>query len=867
MSIATVRTTCPYCGVGCGVEARIEDDSLIATEGDSCHPGNRGRLCVKGTHLVDTPVAAGRLLEPVVDGQPTDWTEAIGTVAGRFRETIDRYGPQSVAFYLSGQLLTEDYYVANKLMKGFLGSGNVDTNSRLCMASAVAAHKRAFGEDVVPCSYEDLESCTLLVMVGSNAAWTHPVLYQRMAERQARGELKVVVIDPRRTATVDAADHHLAITPGSDIALFNGLLTYLADQRGVDEKFIAEHTQNFSASLAAARTDLSMVAQATGLTVDEVETFFRLFAEHPQTTTFFSQGINQSVRGTDQCNAIINCHLATGRIGKIGAGPFSITGQPNAMGGREVGGMANQLAAHMDFVPHHIDRVRRFWNAPNVATEPGLKAVDMFDAVAAGKVKAIWIMGTNPAVSLPDSEAVSAALAECPFVVVSECNEATDTASFAHVRLPAQPWGEKDGTVTNSERCISRQRRLLEPLGTALPDWEIVTGVAQALGYADAFNYNSPFEIFSEHVALTAFENSGDRMLNLDHLSDLDASGYEHLEPSSWPLDKRPFEDKWFMTDNGRARFVPVNTGESGRANGLLLNSGRMRDQWHTMSRTGFAPKLFQHARYPTVVMHPEDAGPREIDSGDLVQVVNTRGRVRLLARVSDEVQPGQIFAPIHWNNQFANAACISALYEAEVDPVSGQPGSKFADVECTRVSVGTWALLTSRGAMARAQLECAQFWAAFPHAGGWQYLLAGVRSPAELGLPDDGQEIITSCVGDHQRVLGRANGEVMWTFFASDIASLLPDPEAAASQLGGVLPDWQRLSSTSSEVSDTSRVVCTCFEIREQAIVDTITEGAVTVQALGEVLACGTNCGSCRPELAQYLAAYEEKWEVVSHG
>ncbi|MBC7800239.1 MAG: molybdopterin-dependent oxidoreductase, partial [Gemmatimonadaceae bacterium] len=507
-----VRSTCPYCGVGCGVVAR-PDGSVV---GDPAHPANFGKLCSKGSALAETLIDAGRLMHPTVDGAPATWDTAMGVVADRFRATIAEHGPDSVAFYVSGQCLTEDYYVANKLMKGFIGSANIDTNSRLCMASSVAGHVRGFGEDVVPGLYEDFERADLVVLVGANLAWCHPVLHQRLLAARARRGNRIVVIDPRRTATCEDADLHLPLAPGSDVALFAGLLAHLDRVGAVDAAWTAAHTLGLPDALTAAcATD---VAGVTGLDPRDIETFYRWFTETPLVVTAFSQGVNQSSAGTDKVNAILNVHLATGRIGRPGMGPFSVTGQPNAMGGREVGGLANQLAAHMRFTPADLDRVRRFWDAPNLATAPGLKAVDLFDAVADGRVRAIWIMATNPADSMPRAGGVRAALDACPFVVVSDCWP-TDTTAHAHVVLPAAGWGEKDGTVTNSERCISRQRPFRAPPGEARADWWMLAELGRRLGWAEQFAWTGPAAVWREHAALSAFENDGARVFDIGALA------------------------------------------------------------------------------------------------------------------------------------------------------------------------------------------------------------------------------------------------------------------------------------------------------------------------------------------------------------
>src|SRR6476646_6295172 len=525
-----------------------------------------------------------------------DWHDALDHVAHRLRHIVARDGPGAVAFYLSGQLLTEDYYVANKLMKGFIGSANVDTNSRLCMASSVAGHRRAFGADTVPGCYEDLDEADLLVLVGSNAAWCHPVLYQRMlANKQSRGA-RIVVIDPRRTDTVGEDDLFLGLKPGTDTALFSGLLVHLADHGALDRDYIEHHTSGFEDAIVRARClagSLSATALATGLSEADVAAFFRMFAGTPRVVTMSSQGVNQSAQGTDKVNAIVNCHLATGRIGKVGASPFSLTGQPNAMGGREVGGLANQLAAHMGFTPPDIDRVRRFWKAPRIATHEGLKAVQMFEAIARGKIKALWVMGTNPAVSLPDADIARDALKKLELFVVSENVRSNDTVNAgAHVLLPAHAWGEKSGTVTNSERRISRQRAFLTPAGEAKPDWWIVGEVAKRLGFGAAFDFNSVAEIFREHAGLSAFENDGARDFDIGALKLLSDESVDGLAPVQWPTrqdnsqpQQRFFAAGGFFSNDCKARFVAPETTalrtELSAARPLRLSTGRIRDQWH----------------------------------------------------------------------------------------------------------------------------------------------------------------------------------------------------------------------------------------------------------------------------------------------
>ena len=568
----TVRTTCPYCGVGCGLLAHADGRGGAAVAGDPTHPANLGRLCSKGSALGETVGLEGRLLHPMLrqpDGSlaRASWPAALDQVAQGFRTIIERDGPDAVAFYLSGQLLIEDYYVANKLMKGFIGSANVDTNSRLCMASSVAGQRRAFGSDTVPGSYADLDLADLIVLVGSNAAWCHPVLFQRVMRNKVERGARIVVIDPRRTVTAQEADLFLPIAPGTDTALFCGLLVHLAEHGALDAAYVQTHTTGFAETLVRARAiapDAGATARACGLAAADVARFFDLFGANTRTVTGFSQGVNQSAQGTDKVNAIINCHLATGRIGRPGMGPFSLTGQPNAMGGREVGGLANQLAAHMGFAPHEIDRVRRFWNAPRIATREGRKAVQMFEAIERGEIKAVWVMATNPAVSLPRAAAMREALARLELFVVSENVLSNDTVNAgAHVLLPAAAWGEKDGTVTNSERCISRQRAFLPPPEEAKPDWWIVSAVAQRLGFAEAFSYNSEADVFREHAALSGFENEGTRDFDIGGLAAISDDDYEALAPTQWPVragepagalpgEKRFFAEGGFFTPTAR---------------------------------------------------------------------------------------------------------------------------------------------------------------------------------------------------------------------------------------------------------------------------------------------------------------------------
>ncbi|MBO0710967.1 MAG: molybdopterin-dependent oxidoreductase, partial [Acetobacteraceae bacterium] len=743
-----MRTTCPYCGVGCGV---IAQGGAISP--DRAHPSNRGHLCSKGAALADTLDDSARLLTPRVFGRTASWTAALDLVAARFGETIAQYGPDSVAFYVSGQFLTEDYYVANKLMKGFIGSANIDTNSRLCMASSVAGHLRAFGEDIVPGVHEDWADADLVVLVGSNAAWCHPVLHQRLfAARAARG-VRVVVLDPRRTATAESADLHLPLAADADVLVFEGLLAYLDASGAVDRAWTARHVAGLGGALAQARAEageIGSVAARCGLDPEALETFYEWFARTERVLTVWSQGVNQSAAGTDKVNAIVNCHLATGRIGRPGMGPFSVTGQPNAMGGREVGGLANQLAAHLRFDrPADLDAARRFWGAPNLATRPGLRAVEMFDAVLSGQVKAIWIAATNPAASMPRAGRVRRALERCPFLVVSDC-WTTDTTGYAHVLLPAAGWSEKDGTVTSSERRISRQRAFRAPPGEARPDWWMFTEVARRMGWRDAFAWKNPAAVFREHAALSGFANDGGRLFDISELATLDDAGYDALRPVRWPLAAgatgeggRLFAAGGFPTEDGRARAVPTPwRGAASSGAMFVLNTGRVRDQWHTMTRTGLVPALMAHTPEPRLAINPLDAAALGLAEDDLLEVESAHGIVRLRADLRHAQRRGEVFAPMHWTDAFASTGPLTRLVAARLDPESGQPALKMTAARVRPARVHAHGLLLRRAGGPPSDL-C--HWVRMPLTGGNLYRLALLRPMPE---GDRGERLLHALLG-----------------------------------------------------------------------------------------------------------------------
>lgn len=858
-----VRTTCAYCGVGCGIVATPGGARSATIAGDAAHPANGGRLCSKGTHLGETVGLTGRLLHPMIGNRRANWDKALDLVAKKFRESIDRYGPDSVAFYVSGQLMTEDYYVANKLMKGFIGSANIDTNSRLCMSSAVAGHNRAFGEDVVPASYDDLDQADLIVLVGSNTAWCHPIVYQRIqAARAARGT-KLVVIDPRRTETCEGADLHLPVKPGTDVALMNGLLAWCDAEGITDPAFVADHVSAPEGFWDHIRTghDLWTTARTCDIAPALLEQFYKLFAATSRTVTMFSQGINQSIRGTDQVNAIINVHLACGRIGKPGAAPFSITGQPNAMGGREVGGLASTLAAHMDFAPDNVERVGRFWAAPNMATKPGLKAVDLFRAINEGRIKALWVMATNPAVSLPDAGRVREALESVPFLVVSDIMADTDSSTHAHVRLPAAGWGEKDGTVTNSDRTISRQRPFLPLPGEARPDWWIVKEVARRMGWRNAFAYDRPADIWREHARLTAYGNDGQRMLNLRAWATIGNDAYDAMEPFRW--GGTAFADGRFPTLDGRARLVLTKQMEVQEPLGqwpMTLNTGRYRDQWHTMSRTGLSPKLARHREEPLVEIHPRDAEVLGIVDGDLARVATAQGNSIFRVSLSEGQRPGEIFTPIHWTDQMSSGGRTGLLPRPLVDPHSGQPGFKSTPASVEKVAAEWKGFLILRDQAATGQpvkLPC--LWStriAVP--GGALYEIAGNGDPARLDafLPKGDRVEAMDASRGTRRIATIGEGRLNGVLFVTR-TGLLPSRDWLIGQLlvEGVGGSVLAARGPGSQ-PDKGATICVCFDIGLNQIVTAIREQQlVDVPGIGKALGAGTNCGSCRPALANILA------------
>jgi assimilatory nitrate reductase catalytic subunit len=820
-----VATTCCYCGVGCGVLAKVEKkNEIVSVRGDPDHPANRGHLCAKGLSLHKADPSFRGLFPEIGDRRAT-WDDALDFVAEKFRSVIQEHGPDSVAFYISGQLLTEDYYVFNKLAKGLIGTNNVDTNSRLCMASAVAGYKQTLGADAPPACYDDLDTAECVFIAGSNTAWAHPVLFRRLEAAQPR---HLIVVDPRRTDTARSATLHLQIAPGTDVALFNGILHIMRRQGWCDDEYIRQHTENFD---LLEDFPLARAAAICGVPADDIFEAARLFALSKSTLSLYCQGLNQSSSGTAKNAALINLHLATGQIGRPGAGPFSLTGQPNAMGGREVGGMANLLSAHRD-LSSEKDRneVAALWGVRSVPERPGKTAVEMFEAVRKGEIKAIWIACTNPAQSLPDQNLVHEALERAELVVVQDAYRNTETSAYADVFLPAASWGEKEGTVTNSERRISRVRAAVPPPGEARADWKIAVDFARKLcsffpGKEKLFEYQTPEDIFNEHRETTRGR-------------DLDITGLSYAllaerGPQQWPFPqgaatgrKRLYEDGVFPTPSGRARFVPTPyrpvAEQVDEHYPLRLTTGRLRDQWHTMSRTGTIAGLFAHEPEPRVGLHADDLAGLELKDSDLVRISSRRGHAFLRAATDPDLARGVVHVPMHWGARFLGGKGrrgVNELTTAALDPSSRQPELKHCAVRIEKADL-PWRLV----AIGPARFDALdEFMASTPYA-----VRTVVASGVRLSLAAE-----------------EAPGEEL-------VARIRATFGAEATVRAGDTPDsWLQ----GGGLSERGRTVCNCFDVAENDILAFLSESK-SLPALQASLKCGTNCGSCVPELRRMAAA-----------
>jgi len=894
------RSTCPYCGVGCGVVIEHDGGQITGVRGDPAHPANFGRLCTKGQtlHLTATPMVrqTRRLLTPSWGGEAMGWEAINERLAGRLAAIRAEHGPESIAFYISGQLLTEDYHAFNKLARAVIGTNHIDSNSRLCMSSAVVGYKQTLGSDAPPCNYEDIDHADCILIAGSNTAWAHPILFRRLeAARAAKPAQKLIVIDPRRTETAELADLHLAIKPGTDVALFHGLLHHMIWEGHVDARFVAEHTEGFEALKALVREmPPAKAARLCGIAEDDLRRAADWFATSAASLSLYCMGLNQSSSGAAKNTSLINLHLATAQIGRAGAGPFSLTGQPNAMGGRETGGMATLLPGHRD-PKSDADRaeVAALWGVPELPSAPGKTAVEIFEAAARGEIKALWIACTNPAQSMPDQALVRRALERCELVVLQEAFADTATAVYAHVLLPAASWGEKEGTVTNSERRISRVRAAIAPPGQARPDWQIARDVGRELqrllGRPEVFAAESAQALWTEHREATR-----GRDLDITGLSwaRLDSDG-----PQQWPFPEgastgraRLYEDRRFATANGRARFTAVAYKPPLDALGvkapLALSTGRMRDQWHGMSRSGLVPRLFGQEAEPCLCMHPQDLARRGLRSGDLARLTSARGRQLFKLRADDSLRVGHLHAPMHWGSEFVAGAGINALTQPGFCPDARQPELKFSAVSIERVDL-PWRLSAAVwGAEGRLLRE---FLPAFGEAGyahcvpvpgadeGWSFEGASAEP-----LPPEVLNRLVHLLGLHSaQVLRYADARrgrsrrlaVEGEGADAVLRALLLVGEAGVADW--LLPLWRerqpiqphaRQLLSPDPVGPTvqrSAQVCNCYDVSEARVRECLRrcsgspeERLASVQA---ELRCGTQCGSCLPVLRRLIKEKEE--------
>lgn len=897
-AVVETKATCCYCGVGCGVIIKTENHRIIDVKGDPDHPANFGRLCTKGSTLHLTAKLDARGLYPELrtersaERQRSTWDESLNYVVDKFADTIAKHGPDSVAFYISGQLLTEDYYVFNKLAKGLIGTNNVDTNSRLCMSSAVTGYKTTLGADAPPACYEDIDQTQCLFIAGSNTAFAHPIIFRRIEDAKAKNpDMKIVVVDPRRTDTAQFADLHLAILPGTDVALFNGLLHVMLWEGLLDMQYIRNHTEGFDALKETVREYTpKMVADICGISEKDIIQAAKWFGTGP-TLSMYCMGLNQSMHGTDKNAALINLHLATGHIGKPGAGPFSLTGQPNAMGGREVGGMANLLSGHRDLAnPEHRAEIAKLWDIEDVPAQPGKTAVEMFDAIKKGEIKAVWIACTNPAHSMPDLNNVLEAMQTAELVVLQDAFNNTDSNQYADVFFPATTWGEKEGTVTNSERRITRLQSASPKPGEARHDWEIVVDFAQrlekklatkSLSGASLFNYPTTESVFNEHR-----ETTRGRDLDITGLS------YQLLEqrgPQQWPFkegasvgEARLYTDGVFQKPNGKAQFHnAVYKGTADKTDArhpLHLLTGRLRDQWHGMSRTGTVAQLYNHVEEPVVSMNQDDMTRRQLKSGDIVKLSNKRGSLNIRVQQSEEVKPAETFIPMHWGSQTMSGLGVNALMPPTFDKTSKQPELKHTAIKIERLDL-PWQMTVMRACSNLNLIEnirtlLKQFDYAtcglYGRDHGMVVLRASHYSAPDaaiierldqmLGMVEDAPMLNYDDAkrGIHKRILVES-GQVTGVKLIGE--TLAADWLKQVMQQGQFTDELRRwalapLSSPPTGQKSRGKIVCNCFDVSENEIIETCEAGA-DFQTLQAKLQCGTNCGSCVPELKRLVKAH----------
>ncbi|WP_395354693.1 nitrate reductase [Vibrio sp. D3] len=865
MSQGCRKTTCPYCGVGCGIE--ISNNKII---GDALHPANSGSLCVKGVALAESLQMPSRLLYPKLREKEVSWQVITDLIAQEIHQAKAEFGPDSVAMYVSGQLLTEDYYVANKLMKGYVGSANIDTNSRLCMSSAVAAHVRAFGEDVVPVNYDDIDNTELLIICGANTAWTHPVLFRRIQQaRENNPNLKLVVIDPRETVTAQQADLHLSIKNDGDVSLFNGLLKFLIEQQCIDSEYINSHTDGFDAlaeEVSDLRYDVTNLTSSIGILEEKLTTFFQWFAQSPTAITLFCQGVNQAENGVDKGNAIINAHLASGKIAKSGCGPFSITGQPNAMGGREVGGLANQLAVHRAFDSESIKQVQAFWDSPEIATQPGLKAVELFEAVERGEIKVLWIMATNPVVSLPDNQLVKRALEICPFVIVSDITADSDVAHYADLLLPAAGWGEKQGMVTNSERRLSRQRQFQTPPGEAKPDWWAISQVGQALCTLEktqnGFAFTSERAVFREYAAMTGMNTDSPLKLDLSQYANLTEQEYEEWVPTQWG-GERPFAEGIYSHPDGKARFVVTSElpQRLERTKGWWLNTGRQRDQWHTMTRTGHIAHLAASELEPTVYMNTLSATQNRLKAGQLTKLFQPTSNTSIYAKVAIDEGLGfqELFMSMHWAGRYGGESNVNAIINSAKDPISGQPAFKSSYVEVQDAAVKTYGMFIGT------QFDSGKFlYSAFQsesNLGIWRFAHDKRPKKQSFCRTEKSRRITIDIAQGWLAVDYDLVGDVRIIRSVLVVSSepIQTDYTNFTGLIGKPMELSQLLTITQSQSS--AKLVCSCFRVTDKQIHDAMEkQDCTSLTQLQNKLKCGTNCGSCVSQIKQMVDSHQHQ-------
>jgi len=888
----TVNSTCFYCGTGCGIRLETDGQRIVSLTGDKKHPTNRGKLCSKGRELHHTVSTDERLLRPQLRTSlsapfaPVDWDHALDFGAQKFADIIRQHGPNAVAFYVSGQLLTEDYYVFNKLMKGFIGSNNIDTNSRLCMSSAVAGYKRAFGADGPPSCYDDIELAECYFIIGANMAYAHPILFRRMEEaKDANPDLKIIVVDPRRTDTCSIADLYLPIKPGTDVALMQAMLNVLIWEGLIDQSYINKHTQGFSLVRTKAQAITPRKAAAIcGLDAADIVKAALWFAEN-KSLSFWTMGLNQSTSGTDKNNALINLHLATGQVGKPGCGPFSLTGQPNAMGGREVGGLANTLAAYRDYTnPKERKEVADYWGVNAISEKPGLTATELFDALESGTVKAVWIVCTNPVVSMPNAKQVEAALKKAELVIVSDAYHPTDTTQFAHILFPAAGWAEKEGTATNSERRITHLQQALPPAGLSRPDWKIAADFALRLGHklgknwGHAFAYKNTEDVFDEHRGLTA-----GKIIDISGLSYalLDKKGSQQ-----WPFPAgsesagaiRLYSNGVFETANGKANFIDVSyrplAEPTDPAYPIALTTGRIRDQWHTMSKTGSVPQLMQHAPRPELQIHPLDAQARGLQADDLVRVSSRRGEVIVPLQITRDVRTGLVFLPMHWGEMTARGGRCNNLTHSLVDPISKEPEFKHSAVQIQRFDPawrGVMLMAGQKTALGRKMIE------------GYTHGIVGCSGSdhpvtyVELAciqeleaeqykrldqMLEQGKSYETLVYSEYKHGINRKawlnDGHliaVRWVGGNINEAHWLRKLMLEGRDVGELRPYLLSPGGPVNKRDTKGKIICACNNVGELELQAATRDGCNSIDMLKAQTMSGTGCGSCIPEMKRLLS------------